>query len=209
MYTLIYMATLQKKNSRGHTYWQIVESRRVNGKPRPVVLAHLGTADRLLQRLQNAPGKPLKARVIEFGALAALWNIAQELDLVGTIDRQVSKRVQGLACGHYMLLACLNRCVAATSKASLYDWYRDTVLQRLLPTSKRSLSSQRFWDHMSYLDEENSWRAFMRLCVKNAPLCANCEPSCNAAKSQTRGERLYGRIAEKASRRDHIRPVHI
>jgi len=28
------MASLQKVRVRGHTYWRIVESRRVNGKPR-------------------------------------------------------------------------------------------------------------------------------------------------------------------------------
>ena len=67
------MATLQKKTSRGRTYWQIVESRRVNGKPRPIVLLHLGTAERLLERLQHGPDKPLTARVFEFGASAALW----------------------------------------------------------------------------------------------------------------------------------------
>jgi len=122
------MATIQKKVSRGHTYWQIVESRRVNGKPRPIVLMHLGTAEGLLRRLQKADGRPVKARVFQFGPLAALWQ--------------------------YMLLAALNRCVASTSKSSLYDWYRKTILQRLLPTSKRSLTSQRFWDHMEYLDEE-------------------------------------------------------
>jgi transposase len=36
----------------------------------------------------------------------------------------------------------------------MYDWYRSTVLHRLLPTSKKSLAPQRFWDHMGYLDEE-------------------------------------------------------
>jgi hypothetical protein len=36
------MASLVGKKVRGHTYWQIVESRRVHGKPRPIVLAHLG-----------------------------------------------------------------------------------------------------------------------------------------------------------------------
>jgi len=146
------MATIQKKVSRGHSYWQIVESRRINGKPRPVVLMHLGTAEGLLKRLQGG-GKPLKAKIIQFGALAALWNIAQELDIVGTIDRHIGKRDQGLSCGQYILLAALNRAVAASSKSSLYEWYRKTVLYRLIPTSKRSLASQRFWDHMNYLDE--------------------------------------------------------
>jgi len=153
MYTLITMATIQKKISRGHTYWQIVESRRMGGKPRPVVLMHLGTAARLLRRLQEGGKKPIKAQILHFGALAALWNMAEELDVIGTIDRWVGKRDQGLSCGQYMLLAALNRAVAASSKASFYQWYRKTVLYRLLPASKSSLSSQRFWDHMSYLDE--------------------------------------------------------
>ena len=153
MYTLILMATIQKKVSRGHTYWQIVESRRVNGKPRPIVLMHLGTAEGLLRRLQTGGAKPLKAKIFQFGALAALWNIAQELDIVRTIDRYVGKRDQRLSCGQYILLAALNRAVAASSKSSLYEWYRKTVLYRLVPASKRSLASQRFWDHMSYLDE--------------------------------------------------------
>jgi transposase len=147
------MATIQKKISRGHTYWQIVESRRIDGKPRPIVLMHLGTAEGLLRRLQQGGKKPIKAQILHFGALAALWNMAEELKVIETIDRWVGKRDQGLSCGQYMLLAAMNRAVAASSKASFYQWYRKTVLYRLIPTSKSSLSSQRFWDHMSYLDE--------------------------------------------------------
>lgn len=147
------MATLMKKNSRGKTYWQIVESRRVNGKPRPVVLMHLGSAEKIMQRLQNTEGSPVKARVYEFGAIAALWALAERLNLVERIDRHAPKRNQGLSCGQYMLLAAINRCVAATSKSSMYDWYQTTVLTRLMPTSKKSLAPQRFWDHMGYLDE--------------------------------------------------------
>lgn len=148
------MATLQKKPCRGRAYWQIVESRRINGKPRPVVLMHLGTAEGLLRRLQEGAGKPLKAKALQFGAIAALWNLAQELQVVSSIDQQVGKRDQGLSCGQYLLLATVNRCVAPCSKAALYDWYHKSVLQRLLPASKQALSSQRFWDHMSYLDAE-------------------------------------------------------
>jgi len=154
LYTLIFMATIQKKISRGHTYWQIVESRRIQGKPRPIVLMHLGTAEGLLSRLQEGGKKPIKAKILHFGALAALWNMAEELKVIETIDRWVGKRDQGLSCGQYMLLAAMNRAVAASSKASFYQWYRKTVLYRLIPTSKSSLSSQRFWDHMSYLDED-------------------------------------------------------
>ncbi|MHB8279637.1 MAG: hypothetical protein ACYDIA_18570 [Candidatus Humimicrobiaceae bacterium] len=47
------MASIQCKISRGHKYWYIVESRRVNGKPRPIVLSYLGKAEGLLKRLQG------------------------------------------------------------------------------------------------------------------------------------------------------------
>ena len=68
------------KTVRGHTYWQIVESRRINGKPRPIVLAHLGKAEDLLRRLQQS-SQPFTALVRDFGAVAALWGIAQDLGL--------------------------------------------------------------------------------------------------------------------------------
>ena len=116
---------------------------------------HLGTAERLLRRIQEGAGKPLKAKSLQFGAIAALWNMAHELNVVSIIDQQVGKRDQGLSCGQYLLLATLNRCVAPCSKTALYDWYHKSVLQRLLPASKQALNSQRFWDHMSYLDAKD------------------------------------------------------
>ncbi|GAI20458.1 unnamed protein product, partial [marine sediment metagenome] len=94
---------------------------------------HLGTANTLLRRLQEEPLKPKTAKILGFGALAALWNIAEELRVVEIIDKHAPKREQGLSCAQYMLLAALNRCVHASSKSSLYDWYRKTVLRRLLP----------------------------------------------------------------------------
>lgn len=148
------MATLQKKHCRGHVYWQIVQSRRVNGKPRPVVLMHLGTIKSLIIRLQENPEKPVRARSVEFGAIAALWRIAMDLDIVGIIDQHVPKRLQGMTCGQYLLLAAINRCVGATSKAALHDWYADTALARLMPVPKRALASQRFWDHMHTVGAE-------------------------------------------------------
>ena len=42
------MVSLQCVVTRGYRYWRIVESRRVNGKPRPVPIRHLGTAENIL-----------------------------------------------------------------------------------------------------------------------------------------------------------------
>ena len=57
------MASLQKVQVRGYTYWRIVESRRINGKPRAVPILHLGTADTLLERLRSTAAGPLMVRL--------------------------------------------------------------------------------------------------------------------------------------------------
>ena len=73
------MATIQSKKSRGHKYWYIVESRRVNGKPRPIVLTYLGKADDLLRRLQGLTSG-LRLKSYSHGAVAAMLNAASTLD---------------------------------------------------------------------------------------------------------------------------------
>lgn len=148
------MASLVAKKVHGHRYWQLVTCRRVNGKPRQVVLAHLGTADQLLRKLTQAQGKPLKARVLDFGFLGAAWKLAQQLGLVEIIDRHVPKRRQGASVGQYLLLAALNRLTQPTSKAQLGAWYQRTAMQRWMPVPQAALRSQRFWDHMDAMDEE-------------------------------------------------------
>ncbi len=79
------MATIQAKTSRGQKYWYIVESRRVNGKPRPIVLAYLGKADKLLKRLQGMDGQ-IKLKSYSHGAIAALLNVAGRLEIPSIIN---------------------------------------------------------------------------------------------------------------------------
>ena len=150
------MATIQGRKRGKQTYYYVVESRRVDGKPRPIVLKYLGSAETLLKRLQEAEhaGTPAKADVIEFGAVAALWDLATRLDLVATIDRHVPKRRQGASVGQYLTLAAINRCVATTSKLKFAAWYRKTILSRLCPVPTKLLAGQRFWDAMDQVSPE-------------------------------------------------------
>ena len=148
------MPSLQDYSVRGKRYWRIVESfRDERGRPRIRVVRHLGTAQKVLERLSQAPGRPLYAEERDFGATAALWDMAQQLDIISIIDGHAPKRDQGGSVGEYILLATLNRALAPTSKRKLASWYRDTILTRLLPLRPAALRSQRFWDHMNYLDE--------------------------------------------------------
>ncbi len=79
------MATIQSKTTKGYKYWYIVESRRVNGKPRPVVLAYLGKADDLLKRLQGL--HPLKLKSYSHGAVSALIDVAARLNIVSILNQ--------------------------------------------------------------------------------------------------------------------------
>src|SRR6184192_2510641 len=123
------MASLQSYSVHGNRYWRIVESfRDKRGRPRIRVVRHLGTAQKLLECLSEAPGRPLYAEERDFGATAALWDTAQQLDIVRTIDTHARKRNQGPSVGEYLLLAALNRALAPASKRKLGAWYRNTIL---------------------------------------------------------------------------------
>jgi len=150
------MATIQKKPSRGRDYWAIVESRRVNGKPRPVVLEHLGTADNLLKRLQEG-NVPHKVKSSSHGLVAYLLYVIESLGLIQIINRHVPKRQfrDGFTVGGSLLLAAIGRICQPTSKRNWYEgWARRTSLSFLLRMSLAKIDSQHFWDQMDALPAE-------------------------------------------------------
>jgi hypothetical protein len=148
------MPTLTKRTVKGHVYYYLVESRRINGRPRLVRQQFLGRADQVVARLAGQPPAPTHVTVAEYGGSQALLRIAQRLRLVEHIDAVAPKRAQGLSVGTYMLLAALNRVLAPCSKAKLADWYRRTALATAIPARPADLTSQRFWDHMGDLTAE-------------------------------------------------------
>jgi hypothetical protein len=85
------MVSLAKVKAGGRTYWRIVESRRVNGKPRPVPILNLGTADALLERLLKAPEGHLRIQSFQHGDVAALKAAADRLGVEKILDRHLQK----------------------------------------------------------------------------------------------------------------------
>jgi transposase len=147
------MPSLTKKIIKGHPYYYLRECRRVNGKPKIVWQEYIGSPQQLAARLTQP--KPETVLVRQFGAVVAAFDIAQQLNIASIIDRYVPKRGnQGPSVGEYLLLACLNRCVAPKSKSQIGKWYDTTVLPRLLGINSSQLTSQRFWDNMDRVDED-------------------------------------------------------
>lgn len=148
------MATLQKRISKGHAYWSIVESRRVNGKPRPVILAYLGRAEDILTRFKE--GIPYKVKSYSHGSVAALLKIAEELKVVETINKHIPEHCRiirhGFTVGGSLLLAAIGRACRPTSKDNWYQGFAcDTSLSLLLKMSLSKLDSPHFWDQMDAL----------------------------------------------------------
>jgi hypothetical protein len=152
------MASLTPKIIGGHTYYYARYCQRVDGKPKIVRQVYLGKIDDLVAAAEHAqrPPQPLEAEVAAFADSAALFDIAQRLDLVQLLDSILPpKRHQGVSVGTYLLLAAINRAVSPTSKLQFADWYRQTVLPRLLPVDPAALSSQNFWNHMDLVTAEH------------------------------------------------------
>lgn len=157
------MATIQAKISRGQKYWYIVESRRINGKPRPVVLAYLGKAETLLQRLQSG-SKNLSIKSYSHGLVSALLKEAETLDIVEIINKHVKSRQEKLSekpirnhltAGATLLLAAIGRVCHPTSKDGWITWANSSSLSYLLRKNFSKLDSRHFWDHMDCIPEDS------------------------------------------------------
>ena len=153
------MAFLAHRKSRGKKYWSIVESRRVNGKPKHVILEYLGTADTLLARLQGEGRVSISSW--SHGDTTTLLNIAKELKIVETINAHIRPGTSeqkpmrdDLTVGGSFLLAAIGRACRPTSKRGWYDWCKTTSLEYCLKSSFKKLDSQHFWDQMNVLPEE-------------------------------------------------------
>src|SRR5271167_98351 len=152
------MPSLTPKIIGGHTYYYARYCQRVDGKPKIVRQVYLGKIEDLVAATEASrqPPQPLETEVAAFADVAALFDIAQRLELVPLLNSILPrKRHQGLSVGQYLLLAAINRAVAPTSKLQFADWYQQTALTRLLPADPAWLSSQHFWNHMDLVDSEH------------------------------------------------------
>jgi transposase len=145
------MASIVGKKRGTATYYYLVESARVDGRPRIVSQEYLGTADELAAAMRGGGlGLPDKTRHREFGAVAAVWGLLEDLGVAGAIDEVAGPAPAGqpLSTGTYLALAALNRLVAPCSKAAFADWWKTTAAGRFTKIPASALDHRRFWDAM-------------------------------------------------------------
>jgi transposase len=141
------MASLVAKKKGKRLYYYVVESARVDGQPRIVHQAYLGSAAKVaaLVRERTAP-VPLAATCREFGLPGALWLAAQRTGLFRLLESLWPAPRSGPTPAHYLLLAAIHRICQPGPKTEVADWYRNTVLSSLWGFPPERFSSQAFWD---------------------------------------------------------------
>ncbi len=150
------MSSLVGKKQDGRTYYYLVESARVGGKPRIVSQRYLGSADEIAERLsESGPGEPDRTRHLGFGDLAAVWSMLERLGVARIVDDVVGPRRSDASAsvGTYFALAVANRVAAPCSKLGFADWWATTAGDRIVKLSASALDHRRFWEAMDAVSE--------------------------------------------------------
>jgi transposase len=148
-------SVIGKRRADGRTYYYLVESARVDGKPRIVSQQYLGSAAEVAAKLAGTQaGTPVRSQHKRFGDLAAVWSVLDRLGVAGIIDAVVPRRADaGATVGTYLALACANRVVAPCSKLGFADWWATTAGPRWVKLPAAALDHRRFWEAMDRLSE--------------------------------------------------------
>ena len=168
------MASIVGKKRGTATYYYLVESARVDGKPRIVSQEYLGTAEELASAMRGGGlGLPDRTGHKEFGTAAAAWGMLEDLGAAAIIDQVTGPAPAGqpLSTGTYLALAALNRLVAPCSKAGFADWWKTTAAGRFTRIPASALDHRRFWDAMHAITLEQLAQASRAIAVKIVQDC--------------------------------------
>jgi transposase len=150
------MATvIEKRRVDGRVYYCLVESARVDGKPRIVSQQCLGSAAEIAEKLAGTPAStPVRSQHKRFGDLAAVWSVLERIGVVEVIDAVVARRADATASvGTCLASACANRIVEPCSKLGFADWWAATAGPRQVRLPAAASDHRRFWAAMGRLSE--------------------------------------------------------
>jgi len=141
------MASLIAKKKANTLYYYVVESARVDGKPRIVHQTYLGTAERVAALIKDSTAPvPLSATAIAFGLPGALWLAAERSGAFAALTSLWPTPRSGPSTAHYLLLAAIHRICEPGPKTEVSDWYSHSILHSLWGFPPERFTSQAFWD---------------------------------------------------------------
>lgn len=155
------MATLISKTVKGHQYWYIVESRRINGKVKQEVIEYIGNQKKLSEYLLNSKTRQVSdcleqvcIKSYSHGDTYALMKIAEKFGIKEILDTVLKKKTRdGVERSTSLILASIQRASLPGSKNEFIDWFRSTSLPFHLDIKPQVMSSKHFWAQMDGINE--------------------------------------------------------
>jgi transposase len=149
------MASLQRKIVKGHEYWSLVESKRINGKPTPIVLEYYGNTKKFAEKLLSGEYNEKVLKSYSHGDTFALCRVVKKLGIEKILDDVFKKRKRDdIKRSSSIIIIALQRACCPGSKSELADWFKTTTLNIEMGIKAESLTSQHFWDQMEDITEE-------------------------------------------------------
>jgi len=141
------MASLIAKKKGSKLYYYVVESARVDGQPRIVHQAYLGTAEQVADLVKDRTSPVhLSATMRDFGLPGSLWLAAHQTGVFSLLESLLPQPRSATSPAHYLLLAAIHRICQPGPKTEVADWYDRTVLHSLWNFPPECFTSQAFWD---------------------------------------------------------------
>lgn len=125
------MASIVGKRVNGRTYYYLVTSARVSGRPRVVSQRYLGTADEIAAATSSAVGTPVSTSHLPFGDVAAVWRMLDELHLADVVDDAVGRQRAKVSVGRLVAIAVLHR-ITAPASDDVGRWWPTTSAARFV-----------------------------------------------------------------------------
>jgi len=138
-----------KRMISGHMYHYAVEKQRVNGKVKTVKQIYLGPVERIVACCRGE-NKSIEVTSRTFGSIALLLWVSQLYDLENIFNSCIGKKRKNDISGRYFLSIIINRVLEPKSKSGIDGWMKTTVLDWLWHISA---TSQKYWNHLDYLDD--------------------------------------------------------
>ena len=148
------MASLQKRTIKGIDYWYLVESKRINGKPRPIIIEYFGNSKRFAEKLLNDRPENMILKSYSHGDTYALLKIADKLGIERILDNAFKSRIRdNIKRSTSLILIAFQVVCNPGSKNGFEDWFKTTTLPYDMNLSSKLLTSQHFWDQMDDITE--------------------------------------------------------
>jgi len=135
------VASIVGKRINGRTYYYLVTSERVGGKPRISAQRYLGSAEDVAAALDGGGALPEHTRHLDFGAVAAVWATLERLQVAQAIDEALPRAKGQL--GTYFALAILHRATAPCT--TFAEWCQTKHPQRFIRPNPPAVTDDDFW----------------------------------------------------------------